>query len=204
MATLTISALSYTVYGSIADVAVAVPPDPVAVGVDRYMNGSSQKSAIWTAGAATADAKGRLLVDGTRILDSIRWAGTKTSPTQEHQWPRTGVTRAGGAAVDSTLYPLEIIYACYELAYAILVNPDIATTPSAGGSGNVKSVKAGTAGVEFFRPADVVPLPTPAWALIAQFLGGGISSGIGAGIATGTDGVSSFDTDSDFYLTGLP
>jgi hypothetical protein len=201
--TIAISGLDYTVYGSIVDVTVAAAPDPVAIGVDRYMNGSSQKAAAWTAGAPDANAKGRLLVDGTRLLDSISWAGTKTSPTQEHAWPRTGVTRLDGSAVSSTFYPIEVIYACYELAYAVLQDPSILDQGGSTAS-NVKRVKADTAEVEFVRGATGLPLPNPAWALISQFTAGRAASGIGVGVAYGTDGVSSFDDDTDFYLTDLP
>lgn len=204
MATILINTIPYTVYGSLLGaVPPPVAPDPTHVGIDTYMNGSAQKAAYWSANVTTDDARGRLLVDATRMLDGIAWAGTKTSPTQALAWPRTGVVRADGTAVDPLFYPIEIVHAAYELAFAILVDPDIVDSGGSTAS-NIKRVKAGTAEVEFMGRSSGLPLPKSAWSLVSMFAASAAGSGVGFGFALGTCEESQFDGDEDFFKVGRP
>ena len=201
--TIEVLGFPYYVYGALTDSPDSPPNPPLVIGADHWMAGSYQKAAAWAA-AGNADVRGSILVDATRVLDGFRWAGSKTSASQPLAWPRTGVTRLDGTAVDSTVYPLEIVYACYELAYLILTNPAIVSDRSTTRAGNVASVGAGSAKVSFFRPQAGAAVPPSVWAYISQFMAGRLNSSIGVGAATGTDGVSSFDDTGDFYLTGQP
>jgi hypothetical protein len=55
------------------------------------------------------------LVEGTRYVEKLNYSGVKASDTQALQFPRG----------TDTLVPVNIEYACYEIAYALLkgVNP---------------------------------------------------------------------------------
>ena len=204
MGQVTISGSNYDVYGLLTNDPPS-PPDPPAPcpGADSYMAGSFTKSATWLTLAPTTTLRNQLLVDATRALDRLPWAGTKTVAAQALAWPRTGVTRLDGSAVSSTVYPLEVVKATYELAYLILTDADLATELTSTTNGNIKQVKAGRAEVQFFRPQEQLPLPAPVWDLISMFLQGGSSvTGVGLSIASGTSTDSSFDCDTDFYRTG--
>lgn len=194
--TITIAGFDYFVYGALVD-SPDSPPNPVdVIGVDHYFAGSYQKSVAWAA-AGNTDARGRLLVDATRALDRFPWAGAKTDAAQPLAWPRTGVTRADGTAVGSTLFPLEVVLATYEMAYIILQDPDQASTP-AGTASNVKSVQAGRAKVEFFQPQPGVFVASSVWDLIGPFLSTGTASSTLV-VAHGTSSDSSFDCPGDYF-----
>ncbi len=197
MANLTLSGNTYAIYGS--DV-VSDPgtPDPTPCpSADVYL--AAKAGSVWSVG--DADERKRCLISAQRDLDAIPWAGTKTVSAQALAWPRAGVTRADGTAVDSTVYPIEIVQAEYELAYVYLTTPK-ALDQSRGGAGNVKRLKAGSAEIEYFRPTDPSLLPARVLSLVSQFLGAAASA-VGLTEAFGTCGESQFD-DSDRYTVKVP
>ena len=165
MGTVVIAAQTYNIYGTQAAAIV-------------YHNGSYKPASVaWL--AATADTQARTLVDATRILDEVSWAGVRTDPTtpQPLAWPRTGVTYADGTAISSTVTPVEIDEACYELAALVLAKPGVADASTQ--DSNIESVTAGSVNVSFFAPVRIGMFPHSVMRLIRQFLGS--SSGLAAG-----------------------
>jgi hypothetical protein len=132
MATVTIDAVNYDVY---ADVATAT----------SYLNASLSSSAA-AFRAASADDKARSLVMATRWIDAQNWAGEKANPAQALDWPRTGID-----GLDDSVVPPEIIAASIELAAMLTENPALITEISSGGAAEVKSLKAGSASIEYFK-----------------------------------------------------
>lgn len=189
MGTVTISAVNYTVYGSLT-------------GATEYLNATSHANAIWA--AASSDNRARALVTATRFLDRQRWAGAKAVDGQDLAWPRSGVVYVDGTEVDDSAIPVEVDAACYELAALML--SDAAAAQASGSGSKVQSASAGPASVSFFGPTAPKALPSDIVAqLVGQFLAGG-----GANIASsdylgggdvyvgGTSAESQFD-DCDIY-----
>lgn len=148
----------------------------------------------------TGDAPAQCLVKATRFIDAQVWQGVPTAPPVDDttlQWPRTGVTDEYGAAVDSSMVPANVVKAAFELAMIAALKP--ATLEAADQGTNIKSVHAGTAGVDYFVPTSAAtgtaPLfPPVVQRLIAQYLGSSVDS-IGGGIQTGGEGRSEFKHD---------
>ena len=137
MGTVTISAVTYTVYGD-------------ATGLSEYAGGSFTWSATYTAASVTQRAQA--LVEATRLLDRQRWDGDKTSSAQALAWPRDSVTAtpASGVAVTDGVTPDEIVTGAYELALAMLAKPAVVAGGATGST--VQTATAGNASVTFFSP----------------------------------------------------
>jgi hypothetical protein len=107
-----------------------------------YLAGDVMRAASWA--ALTDEAKARGLVSATRLMQTLPWVGD--APT----------TLAAPEAVKEV---------SFMLAHDLATNPELFA--DASGSSNVKSVKAGSASVEFFRPVEGGPLiPTALWRLL--------------------------------------
>lgn len=79
-------------------------------------------SSAWTS-AATAD-KDRALIEATRELNVLTWAGLTVTTTQALAWPRQYVTNPDsptGDYVDSTIVPQRLKDATTELALQFLI-----------------------------------------------------------------------------------
>lgn len=165
MASVTIGAVNYFSYASLAVANAYLAAENIAVG--------------WQAGTDD-DAKGRALVTATRTFDRLAWAGDKTDADQTNAWPRTGID-----GVDEDVTPQQIIDGCCLLASFIFDGLDVNLNTAAGGT--TKRLKADTVEIEYFRPNDeaVLPLPLSVWQLISAYLGGGSVSIAGAE-STGT------------------
>lgn len=190
LSTITISAVDYVSYASVAE-------------ADPYLAIDAVRAAVWA--ALTTDEKGAKLVAATRRLNLLSYGGEKTSgDTQDDKFPRTGLTYASGGAVSTTEVPQGVEDATILLAGSIAIEPEAG---DAGTSGtNVKSVKAGSTAVDFFRLQTGVPLQdTTAYSLIKEFLSAsGISSDTGA-LVSGNGDESSFDDIDEWGLTnGFP
>lgn len=103
--------------------------------------------------------------------------------------------------------PVPVQEGAYELADALLTDAEAQAATSTGS--NVKSVKAGSAEVTFFRATNGTPLPTVAFQLLRPYLASQQSTGDGDGgvgsYASGTDGESSFsDGDAWGRYSGFP
>jgi hypothetical protein len=185
--TVTISAINYSVY--------ALVSDPVTEATN-YFNGQLSPSATAWA-AATADNRARALVTAARWLDrAVAWSGTKTSASQPLAWPRDNAT-CNGTNLGTNIVPDSIVYAQFELAGLILVDPTIAVGPGTGS--NIKRVKAGSAEVEFFTgtlgTSSDTRLPLVAHDLVKCLYGS--SGGSGGSFVTGTCEESAFEEDAE-------
>lgn len=183
-ATVTIDAVSYDVY--------ALTADPVQDTID-YLAGKLGASSF---AALSADDQKRALVSATRWLDRLQWTGSPTDTTtpQPLEHPRTGLIDCNSVAIDDSEVATGVVEAMFELAEIIAA--DSTTQNSSGQGSNIKSVGAGSAQVEFFRPtigsAADTRLPTVAQDLIRCFLAG---TTITKATATGTGNSSAFDSD---------
>lgn len=173
---------------------------------DTYLENSVRAATNWD--SLDEDSKSRALITATDLLDRQTWVGTRTNdaPTQTRAWPRTGVQDCEGLAVDSSAVPEGIVNATIELAYEL--SQDASVETSKGTGSNVKSAKAGSAQVVFFRPGDSDgsggpgdPFPFSVMGLVRCFLGGSLGVGFSGPTATGTGQGSSFDA-CDGDLTG--
>jgi hypothetical protein len=79
---------------------------------DEYMEGRIE-SATWD--TSIDNKKNRALISATRLIDSLSYTAQKKVSTQALQFPRT----------DQDDVPVEIKYACCEIAYALLDGRDV-------------------------------------------------------------------------------
>ncbi len=184
----TIGADTFEVYGGIT-------------ACTSYLNGRNSAGAVAFRALPSADDRARALIQATAFLDAQTWQGMPTTPAvggTALQWPRTGVIDVNGNAVDSSTVPTNVVNAVFELAALFADDADLAENVDAGT--NVRGVKAGSAGVDFFVPTSALDgsaplLPPQAERLVAQYLGSAVESG--GGVVSGTEGVSAFDVDGD-------
>ena len=180
VAVVTIASVNYSVY---AVTAIAVTD------ADAYLN-AKFGAAAWA--TQTADDKARMLVSAARWIDRvIEFSGTESVPGQPLEWPREGATCNGVAIAGSPFVPDELAFAEFELAFILLGNA--AAQAAANQGSNVKAVKAGSAGVEFFTPtigtSEATALPAVAHQLISCLFA---AQGLAAGSSSGTSSSSSF------------
>lgn len=110
---------------------------------DEYLAADVARATSWA--LANDDAKGRGLVSATRMLLALPWCDTAPVPTEDQASPVPEVTAM--------------------LAADLLAKPRLFA--DASGNSNVKSAKAGSAQVEFFRPIDGgPPLPLALWNML--------------------------------------
>lgn len=195
--TVTIAGVVYSIYGE-RDPNGATPQ----MSAGEYLNADPEWAATWT--NETPDDQSRALVKATRYLDGKRWAGTQTDTVtpQPLQWPRTGVTRADGTAVDSATVPDEIVFATYLLAAMLAADPE-ALNQTPAQAANIQYVKAGSAEVRFQRVLSTGIFPAAVQDLIGQFLAGAAASGLGGAYVTGATDYSVADA-CDAYTVGRP
>lgn len=181
MGTITVDANSYTVYGDLA-------------AAKLYLAALSTPGAVaWR--ALTDNEKSRRILGAFLYLESQPWQGEPVNgPRPALQWPRTGVYYADGTTVPSSVIPVEIEYAEYELAAISAANPGVYGQANSGS--NVKLVKAGPVEVENFTSTltngFATLLPTELDRLVAQFLGSGRQSATRSTVS-GACGESHFD-----------
>lgn len=138
----------------------------------------------------TSKKKDQGLVEVTRILERENWLGEKEVPSQLLAFGRTGLTQHGDditAAESLTI----IKTAQFEYAYALLSDPKLLGKSDATGS-NVKSVKGGSARVEFFRATKGGRYPTTVTDIIKEFING--KGGISGSFASGTGDCTEFES----------
>lgn len=97
-------------------------------GADSIANGMVGTLA-WS--TATSDDKARALITATNGLETLSWAGTRTSETQALSWPRTGAECGDKAPADDEI-PREVELATFDLANALLVDPALLRSDNSG------------------------------------------------------------------------
>jgi len=174
--TITIGAATYDVYGPRAD-------------ADAYFGGKFGRDSWADAGGTDKD---RALVSATRLLELQRYKGSITDDTtpQSLLWPRTGITDRRGVEVPDTDFPQDVLYAYYELAQAIIDDPELANIGNQ--DDNTKRAKAGDVEVEFFTPTKNQPrFPNQVQEYLKPYLAG---SGLALGYGSGCSSESSFES----------
>lgn len=132
---------------------------------DVYLGGDVLRAASWA--TRTPDAKGRGLVSATRVLVTMPWVTDPAPP------PYTGA-------------PKVVQEVTAMLAADLLAKPRLFS--DASGNSNVKTAKAGSASVEFFKPTeDAAPIPTFMWDML---------------VAAGLVGASTGQLDDGPYVSG--
>lgn len=143
--TVTINGNTYEVYGG-------APACLVYLGAS--VGDEADAFAALGDGSGTATA-GQLkcLVGATRYLDRVGWQGAPTTPAVNGttlQFPRTNLIDRDGNAIDPSTIPTDFVNAVFEMT-AILASD--ATAQSAQDQGNnIRSMQAGSARLENFRP----------------------------------------------------
>jgi len=120
--------------------------------------------------SATTTVQDQALVTATKMLDRQEWMGSKTSDSQDLDWPRTGVTDPEGNAVASDVVPQFILDATCELALALI--QDLTVQTNSDTSTNIKALKAGSAEIQYFRGESGPRFPTIIHELIGHYLSG--------------------------------
>lgn len=159
---------------------------------DTYLGDDFAAATLWA--ALTTSQRDQALLTAFKLLERQVWQGTAVGGVA---FPREDLTDCAGLAVSSSTVPEDIESAQIELAYAISQDPSLTSKTST--ADNTKSLKAGSAAIEFFNtsgdPLFVVGrFPANVMELIKCFLssyGGSIS-----GAETfGNECPETFDTD---------
>jgi hypothetical protein len=158
IATLTISAVNYSVYGITSD---------ALLDANNYL-AASITSTTWA--TKTDDEKKKLLISAFRLFERTRWSGTADTPATA-QWPRSDATCNGDAITDSVI-PADVVEAQFELAASLADSTNTLTSNST--DSNIKKVVAGSAEVEYFYPLSAAGtrFPLPVQELIGCYLAG--------------------------------
>lgn len=156
----------------------------------------------------TSGTREAALVSAFRMIERQVYEGEQTvaPPTQTASFPRTGLTDAYGAEVDDATVPQQVEDAQCELAIALLGNAAGASAGAGGPSSNIKSLGAGSARIEYFRPNASTwgtgRFPVPVMDLLAPFLSSSADAAATLGGEDyGTDGESAFTDDARYDLS---
>ena len=123
----------------------------------------------WT--TASNEAKNAALVQATRMMDTLLWAGWRTAPTtQALQWPRQGVCDRENYYLDPATIPAKIRDACCEFAIRLIADDRAA---DAGGLAP-ETIKVGSLDIGRMRRN---PIPASVLEMCREFLA---SAGTGA------------------------
>lgn len=114
LTTLTINAVDYVVYVSLAE-------------ANAYLCVDLTYGQAW--GLLSDDEREKRIIAATRRLDLFRYNGTKTSDSQATEWPRTNASGAGGVAIEDDAIPAEIEQATYILAGMAAAKADALKAP---------------------------------------------------------------------------
>lgn len=178
MATITINGTEYPVY---ADLAAADDYAQAGIHADGWLDDPDE------------DRRARALVTATRLLDRQRWRGERTDPTQELEWPRTGIS-----GVPDDELPGDLVAGAIELAIALHAGSEVQDRTTT--ENDVKNLRAGSVSLEFFR--GIPPgtrFPTIVQELVGRWLrGAGLR--FPSSMAFGTDRKTTMD--QGYGLTG--
>jgi hypothetical protein len=156
VATITISAVNYSVYGLTSD---------ALTDADNY-HAANLAAESWT--TATTLEKQQALITAFRAFERESWTGTPDAVATA-QWPRTDATCKGEAITDSVI-PTNIVLGQFEYALAALDNASILTDTST--ALGIKKVEAGSAKVTYHYPlnGESSRWPLPITDLISCYL----------------------------------
>ena len=136
IATIAIGTNSYTSYATVAEADAYLAADPVA-------------AAAWA--ALSADDKARRLIDATRRLNLLPWAGERTTATQAGEWPRTGLFHDDGTPVQADTIPTQLKTATILLAGMAGDPPAAVSAVAADDVGEIESELIGPKQVSYWH-----------------------------------------------------
>ena len=114
--------------------------------------------------AADEATKNAALVQATRMLDTLVWAGWRANPTvQALQWPRQGVCDRENYSLDPATIPAKIRDACCEFAVRLIADDRAA---DAGGLAP-ETIEVGPLKVGKMRRS---PVPASVLEMVREFL----------------------------------
>jgi hypothetical protein len=90
----------------------------------------------WT--AADTATKETAIKNATRLLDLLKWKGSKTFEAGALRWPREGVYDLDGLAIDDQTIPTWLEQATAEYAFVLIRDGDVTATPGSAGLERVK------------------------------------------------------------------
>lgn len=100
----------------------------------------------WT--DATEPQQTAALITATRLLSRVCYIGIATSSTQSLPFPRMGLLASGGWPLDSSIIPLDLKLATFELALALLRSPTLYQESETSTQG-ISRIKAGPIEIGF-------------------------------------------------------
>ena len=111
MGTVSISGVSYDIYGTEAE-------------ANEYLRAHSNGAAWFAADTTT---RKQALVTTARSFDRQAWVGAATDPVtpQPLAWPRTGVSDRNGQAVSDSVIPPDILNGSFEWALDTIQDPTV-------------------------------------------------------------------------------
>jgi hypothetical protein len=176
----------YDVYGTLAD-------------ADKYLSARLGADA-WT--AASGNDKLRGMIGAANWIDRTVWAGTQTSDSQPLEFPRIGLVDKNDKPISPSVIPNDVIRASYELALALLNDPDAGNLADPAGN-QPSSLGAGSVNVSFWRPQPMARFPAVAQGLLLPFVGSGAASPEGTGLtdADGNPMSSDFEGADEYGFT---
>ena len=159
---------------------------------DAYLAVDPTRRLAWASLDSTV--KGVNLIAATKRLDSLRWIGRKTDPTQATEWPRSGLTFPNGQTVPDNVLPERLLQATILLAGDLAVDPAaMSTSGQSETRGVVQSERIGPKAVSYFYPRRRSPR-LPEGNTLLSLVGCWLKSSlVTAPVATGTDARSSFE-----------
>lgn len=156
---------------------------------DAYFLDSLRKE-NWN--AFNTSFKDQALIESTRVLERQKYLGEKEVGSQALAFPRTGLKDKEGNDMTGAESLAIAKEAEFEYALFLAENTKKLGERDSTGKSNIKSVGAGSAKVEFFRPQKGARFPLAIQELLGDFIGG--SGGL-VGLASGTGDKTSFRTE---------
>lgn len=118
---------------------------------------------------ANTDTKERSLKWATRILDDMKWKGSKTASTQALEWPRAAVLNLNGDELDDATIPTFLINAVSEYAFELIKMDREVDSDTKG----ISQVMAGEVSVKFDKTDRPSKTPTSIYRIIKNYLASG-------------------------------
>lgn len=118
---------------------------------------------VWTDASPTQQEAA--LISATRLISRLCFEGTATASTQQLPFPRTGLTARSGYVLDTTVIPLDVEYATFEMALTLLKDPTTANESDVAAQG-ISEVKAGSVHIKFRSDVKYKELPGHVLALL--------------------------------------
>jgi hypothetical protein len=161
---------------------------------DAYFNDSMRKD-VWK--SFSGGERDRAMIESTRVLERQPWQGIKEDDNQNLHFPATGLYDRNGKSISAAKSLTSVSEAQYEYALFLLEDVDELNNKDATGN-EIKSIKAGSADIEYFRHSNGSRFPVIVMDLIGSYLSTGQSFSIMTPYASGICDESSFQ-DSDKY-----